>query len=148
MLDKRDIAEILGAICDGFDVSQTEQEVAIAALKGSVLTSDAGECLYYLDLDTALLDNVDTDECIWTVDADGLLRLPDGRIMLDLNDENAAFQEGFLMLKLICESNSMRRIQEKWMNHSDPQRPVMWQRAFKRVVEPLLSWSNCQSSHA
>lgn len=145
MLSERDVAEILGDICDGIDVPHLEQEAAIAALRGKLLTSDAGERLYYLDLNTILLDNVDTAECIWSVAADGLLRTANGGVLVDFADENAVFQEGFLVLNVICEPTSMRHWQEKWMEDLDPQRPMAWQKALKRVVEPLLNWPNCHS---
>jgi hypothetical protein len=142
MLRDREVADILGDLCDGIDVPLKEREAALVALYDTVVTSDKGKRLYYLDVNTVALDHVDTAECIWSVAADGLLRLADNRVLVDFADEAGTYREGFLKMTLICDLPNLERIQNKWMQDSDSQRQLMWQKLLERVIEPLRKCSN------
>src|SRR5262245_32891816 len=92
MLDKREVAAALGDLCDGVPVPEEEFDAARCALSGPVTTAQ-GDLLFYVQMDTMFLDNVDTAEGIWSTGADGLLRMPDDSVILDLADEDATSGE-------------------------------------------------------
>jgi hypothetical protein len=58
MPDDRYVADALGALCDGQDVSAEELQIALAALAGPVETDD-GVLLYYAQVDTMALTNLE-----------------------------------------------------------------------------------------
>lgn len=137
MPDDRSIADALGYLCDGHDVSAEERQLALAALAGPVETDD-GPLLYYAQVDTMALPNVDTAEGIWSVPADGLLRLTDGRIFVDFADDEATFQKEFFLLIHLRDSMRFAQIEARWLG--DPERQAVWQAFIRRVVEPLRRW--------
>ncbi|MFL5801081.1 MAG: hypothetical protein ACJ8CR_04990 [Roseiflexaceae bacterium] len=136
MPDDRYVADALGALCDGHDISAEEQQAALAALAGPVETDD-GALLYYAQVDTMALTNVDTAEGIWSVPADGLLRLIDGRIFVDFADDEATFQKEFFLLMHLRDPVRFVQIEARWLSDPDSERQAAWQAFVQRVVEPL-----------
>jgi hypothetical protein len=135
----RSVADALGALCDGHEISAEERQLALAALAGPVETED-GPLLYYAQVDTMALPNVDTAEGIWSVPADGLLRLVDGRIFVDFADDEATFQKELFLLMRLRDPVRFAQIEARWLRDPAPERQAMWQTFVRRVVEPLWRW--------
>src|SRR5689334_22889792 len=136
MLDDRDVAEALGDLCDGLSVSEEELAAARQALSGPVVTT-RGERLYYVQIETMALDNVDTAEGIWSVPVDGLLRMPDGYVIVDLADESRAFEEQVFPLASFADAGRIARLVARESSVADPERLAAWAAFTTRVLEPL-----------
>lgn len=141
MLSERDVADILGDLCDGFDVPQIERDSALEALSGLVQTADRGERLYYVEVDTLLLENTDTAEAIWSVASDGVARSLNGDKIVDLTDVTAAVQCQCFTLWLLCDAANFARIKDLWL--ADVEAQSTWETLMARIVTPLRKWLDC-----
>lgn len=134
MPDEREVAEALGDACEGRLLSDEARDVVMRALRGRVATTK-GDRLYYAQVDTMALDNVDTDEAIWSTTPDGLLRLQNGSVLVDLADEDGSAREELFPLSACCDDGRIARVEQRLA--SDEQRRVNWNRFKVRALEPL-----------
>jgi hypothetical protein len=135
MLDDREIPYIIGHLCDGFDISAEQQALIVAAVAGAVLT-DRGPRLYYADLDTMMLPNVDTEEGIWSVADDGILRGGSDQELADLRDDSSAREQGVFPLAAMGDDARMAWWAEA-MAHAGNAERRRWAKFLRRVFRPL-----------
>ncbi|HEY9839915.1 MAG: hypothetical protein ACAI44_06155 [Candidatus Sericytochromatia bacterium] len=135
MLTERQVAEAIGQLCEGGEITADEWQAVREALCGPVAT-ERGPRLYYADLDTLLLANVDTEEGIWSVAADGLLRGGNDEVLVNLQDEAAARKEGLFPLWAVTDAESLDRWQAAMQHASNPERH-RWAKFLRRVLNPL-----------
>lgn len=136
MLQDREIAEAIGQLCDGGQISGEQLAGVRAALKGAVLT-ERGLRLYYADLNTMLLSNVDTEEGLWSTAEDGIVRGGQSEALVDLANDQAARAEGLFPLAVIGDSGRMTWWQAHMQHASNAERR-RWARFVRRVLKPLL----------
>jgi hypothetical protein len=115
----REIADAIADACDGRELADAEREAVRAALRGPVATSDRGERVFYVQVDTTALDNVDTAECIWSA-APGEL------------DDETCFEREFVLLPWIAEGAVLTRLQPRYAD---------WTSFWVRVAAPLIAWA-------
>jgi hypothetical protein len=132
-LGEREIAQVLGLLLSGNEVPPDERRAALAALRGITDTADAGERLYYVQVDTCLLPNVDEDEAIWSTGADGMVL---GR---SLADEAAAYALEVVPLCWLGDRERLTRVAARWTGDADGERAAAWAAFMRRIGEPLLA---------
>ncbi len=137
VLSDVDVKTAIGDFCDGRELPLLESAVVRAALAGPVETSDRGTRLYYADIDTAALDNVDTGECIWSTGSDGIGRGLNDMALFDLaRDEDTVANEVF-PLTAISDPSRLSRLDERWASLDDGERRAKWQAFRRRIADPL-----------
>lgn len=118
-MQNREIADAIGDICDGVEISAEAAAMVRAALCGPVATSDSGERLFYVQTDTCALANVDTAECVWS-SAPGAL------------DDDTCFRAQQVPLPWLGESGpALTRLSSRFPE---------WEAFWRRVAAPLLRW--------
>lgn len=138
-LRDRDIADALGWLADGLEVSDEARAGALAALRGPVTVSDRpGPRLYYVQVDTMALENVDTEEAIWSAPADGRILSDDGRLVLDLNDPDAAFSGSVVLLTDLADPQRLRALADRWECSPDSAQRDAWAAMVTRFLDPVV----------
>lgn len=135
MLSDREVPYVIGHLCDGFEISAEQRALLVAALAGAVLT-DRGPRLYYADLDTMMLQNVDTEEGIWSVADDGILRGGSDEALADLYDDSSAREQGVFPLIVVRDEARMAWWEEAMRRAGNAERR-RWARFVRRVLRPL-----------
>jgi len=136
-LSERDIANALGLLCIGNEVTSEERAAALAALRGPVDTSDEGRRVYYVQIDTCALDNTGEEESIWSAGDDGMLRSAGGEVIADLADEDSMYAAELVPLAWLSQPDRMARAEKRWSNDSNQARRAPWAAFQRRIVEPL-----------
>ncbi len=138
-LRDRDIADALGWLADGLEVSDEARAGALAALRGPVTVADRpGPRLYYVQVDTMALENVDTEEAIWSAPADGRILSNEGALVLDLNDPEAAFRGSVVLLPDLADPVRLRALADRWEQSADPAQRDAWAAMVSRFLDPVV----------
>jgi dethiobiotin synthetase len=109
-----DLAPVLGDLADGREVSPSAHARARAALRGQ---------RWFVSVDTAQQDNVDTEELFFA-------HTPSAA--LDLRDEDTAFRHGVVPLRLLGDSDAWERTAARW-------EAQVWRAFVARVVRPIVA---------
>lgn len=131
----RAVADAIGNLCEGLEISDQERMAVLAALRGVVLT-ERGPRLYYADLETMLLPNVDTTEGIWSIAADGILRGAHNQALIDLTDDQAASEQGLFLLIVAGDETRLAWWTERMRRAGNRERR-RWAKFTRRVLKPL-----------
>lgn len=134
--DWLEIRDAIGDLCDGVEVEPELVTLARSALRGPVATL-SGVKRFYADLDTLVLEHVDTAEGIWDAPADGVNRLQDGTACFDLADDEQVFDSAVFPLEAFWDRARFERIERAWLESADEERRLQWARFLERVVNPL-----------
>lgn len=133
--DERAVACALGSICDGHAATPLDWQLLRQALAGAVATA-RGPRRYYADLDTLTLGNIDTEEGIWSVPADGVLRDANGAVLIDLRSDAAALRCGAFPLEAAGDPARIAVWQAAMQRASNAERR-RWAAFTRRVLRPL-----------
>lgn len=140
MLSDREIAGALGQVADGGSVPAELARTLRQALRGAVQTRDRGLRLFYVQVDTAALPNVDTEEAIWSAAADGVVRGARDEALFDLQDVAAVLEHQVIPLPALGDPAQMRRLMAAF------QESACLEACEQRVLQPLALWLRAQTT--
>ena len=130
---EREVAEAIGDLCDGRALEESAADWIARVRRGPIETRDEGLRLYYVSTDTMALDNVDTNEGIWSTPADGLHRNADGSLLFDLADDSAVYAFDLVPLTALDDPARFARLEARWAGDKRDE----WAAFVRRVVVPL-----------
>ncbi len=132
------MANAIGDFCDGRPITEDARKVVIQSLRGTVLTSDRGERVFYAHIDTANLRNVDTDECIWSAEADFRVLGIRDECLFSLKDDGASFKYKAIPLPALHDAEWLLRVSTLWTSKRGHPNLGYWQKFWKRIGRHLV----------
>ncbi|MCC7541690.1 MAG: hypothetical protein IT379_36060, partial [Deltaproteobacteria bacterium] len=131
-----DVHDALATACRGDLLSPLQAALVGAACAGAVVTS-RGTRTWYVQIETVGLADTDVDEAIWSTGADRVMRGIDGRPLVDLDDEDAAFAADVAPFDRLLDPGALARLAERYAACADFDRRQAFAALLRRVVAPL-----------
>jgi hypothetical protein len=128
-----DIRFAIASVCDGIAVTPQERAAVLQALQGPVETDDEGSVVFYVQVETTESPDVDTEECIWSADGDGILRTLKGTVLADLANDHDCLAQDLVPLVALRTPTRMQRLEALWAAESAEHRR-RWQSFISRIA--------------